>query len=141
MRASQSRPQIGEERPAGAHLHAARRPDLAGGARRFWRPSRASCWWASAAVSPISSSARPRPGPRLGPWPERAPPASELQVSRPPPGVEFFNGLGGFAEDGREYVTILGPGQSTPAPWINVIANPGFRLPGVGGGRRLRLVA
>ena len=26
--------------------------------------------------------------------------------------------------DGREYVTILGPGQSTPAPWINVIANP-----------------
>ena len=40
--------------------------------------------------------------------------------------LEFFNGLGGFAEDGREYVTILGPGQSTPAPWINVIANPGF---------------
>ena len=23
-------------------------------------------------------------------------------------------------------MTILGPGQSTPAPWINVIANPGF---------------
>ena len=45
---------------------------------------------------------------------------------RPAPGVEFFNGLGGFAEGGREYVTILGPGQSTPVPWINVIANPGF---------------
>jgi cyclic beta-1,2-glucan synthetase len=42
------------------------------------------------------------------------------------PGLEFFNGLGGFAADGREYVTILGPGQSTPAPWINVIANPDF---------------
>jgi cyclic beta-1,2-glucan synthetase len=42
------------------------------------------------------------------------------------PDLEFFNGLGGFAEDGREYVTILGPGQSTPAPWINVIANPAF---------------
>jgi cyclic beta-1,2-glucan synthetase len=40
--------------------------------------------------------------------------------------VEYFNGLGGFAEGGREYVTILGPGQSTPAPWINVIANSGF---------------
>ena len=40
------------------------------------------------------------------------------------PKLEFFNGLGGFADDGREYVTILGPGQSTPAPWINVIANP-----------------
>ena len=40
--------------------------------------------------------------------------------------LEFFNGLGGFSADGREYVTLLGPGQATPAPWINVIANPGF---------------
>ncbi len=40
--------------------------------------------------------------------------------------LEFFNGLGGFAEDGREYVTILGEGQWTPAPWINVIANQSF---------------
>ena len=30
------------------------------------------------------------------------------------------------AMDGKEYVTVLGPGQSTPAPWINVIANPSF---------------
>ncbi len=42
------------------------------------------------------------------------------------PKLEFPNGLGGFAEAGREYVTILEPGQSTPVPWINVIANPGF---------------
>ena len=42
------------------------------------------------------------------------------------PDLEFFNGLGGFAEGGREYVTILGPGQATPAPWLNVIANPTF---------------
>ena len=42
------------------------------------------------------------------------------------PQLEFFNGLGGFAEGGKEYVTILGPGQSTPTPWINVIANPTF---------------
>jgi cyclic beta-1,2-glucan synthetase len=41
-------------------------------------------------------------------------------------GLEFFNGLGGFDAQGREYVTILAPGQSTPAPWINVIANPHF---------------
>ncbi len=40
--------------------------------------------------------------------------------------LEFFNSLGGFTADGREYVTILGTGQSTPAPWINVIANPSF---------------
>ncbi|SEE70310.1 cyclic beta-1,2-glucan synthetase [Rhizobiales bacterium GAS188] len=52
--------------------------------------------------------------------------ASEPQLPPPVPELEFFNGLGGFAEGGKEYVTILGPGQSTPAPWINVIANPTF---------------
>lgn len=41
-------------------------------------------------------------------------------------GLEFFNGLGGFAKEGREYVTILDAGRVTPAPWINVVANPGF---------------
>jgi cyclic beta-1,2-glucan synthetase len=40
--------------------------------------------------------------------------------------LEFFNGIGGFDADGTEYVTILGEGQWTPAPWINVIANPSF---------------
>lgn len=40
--------------------------------------------------------------------------------------LEFFNGLGGFSDNGREYTIILGPDQLTPAPWINVIANPGF---------------
>ena len=42
------------------------------------------------------------------------------------PDLEYFNGLGGFAESGREYVTVLGEGLRTPAPWINVIANPSF---------------
>ncbi|MBP7252904.1 MAG: hypothetical protein KBA75_05400 [Alphaproteobacteria bacterium] len=42
------------------------------------------------------------------------------------PTLEFFNGIGGFAANGREYVTILAPDQQTPAPWINVIANPAF---------------
>jgi len=42
------------------------------------------------------------------------------------PPLEFFNGLGGFAENGREYVIVLGKGQWTPAPWVNVIANPNF---------------
>jgi cyclic beta-1,2-glucan synthetase len=40
--------------------------------------------------------------------------------------LEFFNGTGGFAADGREYVVLLRPGGSTPAPWINVIANAAF---------------
>ncbi|MGZ8252491.1 MAG: GH36-type glycosyl hydrolase domain-containing protein, partial [Methylophilaceae bacterium] len=36
----------------------------------------------------------------------------------------FCNGLGGFSPDGREYVISLESGQSTPAPWVNVIASP-----------------
>jgi cyclic beta-1,2-glucan synthetase len=52
------------------------------------------------------------------------PPAVDIPPPRPP--LEFFNGLGGFANDGCEYVTILGSGQWTPAPWINVIANRAF---------------
>jgi cyclic beta-1,2-glucan synthetase len=43
-----------------------------------------------------------------------------------PPQLEFFNGIGGFDRDGREYVTILDGDQETPAPWVNVIANPSF---------------
>jgi cyclic beta-1,2-glucan glucanotransferase len=43
-----------------------------------------------------------------------------------PPVLEFFNGRGGFAAAGQEYVTVLGEGQWTPAPWINVVANPAF---------------
>jgi cellobiose phosphorylase len=38
----------------------------------------------------------------------------------------FQNGLGGFTKDGREYVITLQPGQMTPAPWVNVLANPNF---------------
>ena len=61
--------------------------------------------------------------------PPAAPPGSRQtrsEVAAPRPELEFFNGLGGFADGGREYVTILGPGQSTPAPWLNVIANASF---------------
>jgi cellobiose phosphorylase len=38
----------------------------------------------------------------------------------------FFNGLGGFTPDGREYVVMTSHGQTTPAPWVNVLANPHF---------------
>lgn len=36
------------------------------------------------------------------------------------------NNFGGFTRDGREYVMLLRPGITTPAPWSNVIANPHF---------------
>jgi cyclic beta-1,2-glucan synthetase len=38
----------------------------------------------------------------------------------------FFNGIGGFTRDGREYVVTIAPGQTTPAPWVNVLANAQF---------------
>lgn len=38
----------------------------------------------------------------------------------------FMNGFGGFTRDGHEYVITLQPGQMTPAPWVNVLANPTF---------------
>ena len=40
--------------------------------------------------------------------------------------LSYFNGLGGFTPDGSEYVITLAPGQVTPAPWVNVLANPSF---------------
>ena len=42
------------------------------------------------------------------------------------PDLQFNNGLGGFAADGREYVITLPSGVTTPAPWANVLANPTF---------------
>jgi len=40
--------------------------------------------------------------------------------------LTFYNGLGGFTPDGREYVITTAHGQLTPAPWVNVLANPTF---------------
>jgi cyclic beta-1,2-glucan synthetase len=54
------------------------------------------------------------------------PPPMPSEKPTPAPDLEFFNGLGGFAPGGREYVTVLRPGEWTPAPWINVIANEVF---------------
>ena len=63
--------------------------------------------------------------PRLVPTRRYRPEVPPVAV---PPGVglQLFNGLGGFAADGSEYVTTLGSGQTTPAPWANVLANPHF---------------
>jgi len=53
------------------------------------------------------------------------------------PELSYFNGLGGFAKGGREYVTVLSEGQWTPAPWLNVISNAkdfGFQVTETGAG-------
>jgi cellobiose phosphorylase len=40
--------------------------------------------------------------------------------------LKYFNGLGGFTEDGKEFVIYLGPSRHTPLPWINIMTNPKF---------------
>jgi len=71
--------------------------------------------------------ARSQPMGGVAPSPSKPPRSGKrLDVPLPQVAVEFANGLGGFADKGREYVTLLGEGLQTPAPWINVIANPSF---------------
>ncbi|MGC8625342.1 MAG: GH36-type glycosyl hydrolase domain-containing protein, partial [Phycisphaerae bacterium] len=36
--------------------------------------------------------------------------------------LSFFNGIGGFTGDAREYVMTLPPGRLPPAPWCNVLS-------------------
>jgi cyclic beta-1,2-glucan glucanotransferase len=75
---------------------------------------------------PLPPLLMPRQAPQTYPEPTIAPPE-----------LSFFNGLGGFHQGGREYVTLLGAEQWTPAPWSNVIGNPadfGFQVTETGGG-------
>ena len=64
------------------------------------------------------------------PLPPRLLPSRALRFEQPFPlpknDLILFNGLGGFKPDGSEYVIALAPGETTPAPWVNVLANPNF---------------
>jgi cyclic beta-1,2-glucan synthetase len=65
---------------------------------------------------PDQTFARSEPDDRRGASPPRL------------PELESFNGLGGFAEGGREYVIRhhANNGAIAPAPWVNVVAHPTF---------------
>ncbi|OQW65793.1 MAG: cyclic beta 1-2 glucan synthetase [Nitrospira sp. ST-bin5] len=63
--------------------------------------------------------------PRLTPIRTRRP-EPEPSAALPRHDLTCFNGLGGFTSDGREYVITTTHGQVTPAPWVNVLANPNF---------------
>ena len=63
--------------------------------------------------------------PRLAPTRTGRPKPSPI-AALPRRDLIFFNGLGGFTPDGREYVISTAQGQMTPAPWVNVLANPQF---------------
>jgi cellobiose phosphorylase len=75
----------------------------------------------------------PAAAPLEGPPIPRAPIAAEPagRPATPPEGLRFWNGHGGFTPDGREYVIVVdstarGGPALPPAPWTNVLANPGF---------------
>ena len=83
----------------------------------------------------VARAERPAPARRRDRRP--APAGRAAPEPLPPrPAWEFDNGLGGFVEDGRQYMIALGEGQWTPAPWINVIANErlGFQVSESGAG-------
>jgi cellobiose phosphorylase len=70
---------------------------------------------------------------RRAPLEVRVPRLTPTRTYRPEPPLEpivddliLFNGLGGFTPDGREYVIAPPRGKATPAPWVNVLANPNF---------------
>ncbi len=55
----------------------------------------------------------------LRPEPMMIPPAPRKDLM-------FYNGLGGFTPDGKEYVITTTRELITPAPWANVLSNPLF---------------
>jgi len=63
--------------------------------------------------------------PRIVPAKNR-PALNAASAQSPVRDLLFHNGLGGFTPDGREYVITTSAGQTTPAPWVNVLANPNF---------------
>ena len=53
--------------------------------------------------------------------------AEPAQIAETAPrDLVLSNGLGGFTPDGREYVITTTSLRTTPAPWVNVLANPHF---------------
>jgi cyclic beta-1,2-glucan synthetase len=135
VRTSQSHPRVGVDGARGSVF--VLRTDLISRETRALLPSVARVVLAASHGSLSDQLGRFREANAAAPPPPRRLQPADVQTSIPATlDLEFFNGLGGFAANGREYVTILGAGQVTPAPWINVISNAsfGFQVAVEGGG-------
>ncbi len=66
--------------------------------------------------APLVQHAAPRT------WREEGAPVAGLVQQE----LLFYNGVGGFSADGREYIITISGSQSTPSPWVNVLANARF---------------
>ena len=124
VRSSQSRPRPGTELAQGA-VYALRADLMTAGVRALLQSvarvaliARRGMIADQLALLPVSAA------PPSVPQPRHAPALPEYVKT--PQDLEFFNGLGGFSAGGSEYVVVLEQGATTPAPWINVIANPAF---------------
>ncbi|MGC1333456.1 GH36-type glycosyl hydrolase domain-containing protein, partial [Pseudomonas sp.] len=65
------------------------------------------------------------PLPRFDPALVRRP-GKPAQMPAPDASLILGNPYGGFSKDGSEYVVNLAAGLTTPAPWVNVLANAQF---------------
>jgi cyclic beta-1,2-glucan glucanotransferase len=135
VRSNQLRPRFGEELAQGV-VHALRADLMSGDARALLRSAARIALIAR--HGPIADQLARLPKSPIAPSPVRRhkPLIPTPRPSPAPRDLEFFNGLGGFDKDGREYVIILDANHATPAPWINVIANPdfGFQVAAEGSG-------
>ncbi|HEX7518052.1 MAG TPA: glucoamylase family protein, partial [Chthoniobacterales bacterium] len=114
----------GVEQPGGVYLRSATKMSkeeliaLQAAARMVLVAARGTLRQQLAATTPVS--AKPRllaPGRQF-----QEEPSAPLAFME----LKYFNDLGGFTKDGKEFVIYLGPGRQTPLPWINVMANPKF---------------
>ena len=114
----------GMDQPGGVYLRSANKVSkeemiaLQGAARMVLVAARGTLRQQLAATAPVMTK------------PKLLSPSQQFheEPSAPLPFMElkYFNDLGGFTQDGKEYVIYLGPGRQTPLPWINVMANPKF---------------
>lgn len=132
VRSSQSRPRLGESLAHGV-VHTLRADLMDTGSRALLQSiarvalvARRGNIGQQLALVPQAEPALAPQAPASTTTPPAAQPLQEAAHDPVTSSLEFFNGLGGFDKDGKEYVTILRGGDTTPAPWINVIANPTF---------------
>ncbi|MCM2334836.1 MAG: carbohydrate-binding protein, partial [Anaeromyxobacteraceae bacterium] len=121
-----------KHRPGGAYLL---RADRMGEAERLLLLGVARAVLTGAAGSlanqldgPVTSITGPVPAALQPPRPRGRTATQAVEPPAPPavPALTLANGLGGFADGGREYVVVLEGAAETPLPWANVIANPDF---------------
>ncbi|HEY2713044.1 MAG TPA: glucoamylase family protein, partial [Chthoniobacterales bacterium] len=112
------------DQPGGVYLRSATKISkeeliaLQAAARMVLVASRGSLRQQLAATTPVA--AKPQllsPGQQF-----REEPSAPLSFME----LKYFNGLGGFTENGKEFVIYLAPDQQTPLPWINIMANSKF---------------